>query len=45
MSIVLPIVFASVILGLWVKHMTPRHWVGLAVWIMLVIAYNFVKAG
>ncbi len=44
MSIVLPIVFASVALGLWVKRMTPWHWVGLAAWIVLVIAYNFVKA-
>ena len=44
MNIVLPIVFASVILGLWVKRMTTAHWVGLAAWIILVIGYNFVKA-
>ena len=44
MNIVLPIVFASVVLGLWVKRMTVLHWVGLATWVVLVIAYNYNKA-
>ncbi len=43
MSIVLPIVFFSVVMGLWVRRMTPAHWLGLAAWIAVVIAYNFVK--
>ncbi|MBV9852388.1 MAG: hypothetical protein JO250_22210 [Armatimonadetes bacterium] len=44
MNIVLPIVFAAVLVGLFARRVTIGHWVGLAAWIVLVIAYNFVKA-
>ena len=44
MNTVLPIVFAAVVMGLWVKRMTFGHWLGLASWIMLVIAYTYHKA-
>ena len=43
MNIVLPIVFAAAILGLFAKRITPVHWVGLTVWISLIIAYHFFK--
>lgn len=43
MSIVLPIVFFAVGLGLYVKRMTPRLWALMACWIALVIAYNYFK--
>lgn len=43
MSIVLPIVFFSVCLGLFVPRFTPRHWIILAAWIAGVITYNFFK--
>jgi hypothetical protein len=42
-NIVLPIVFASVILGLCVKRITPAHWIALVAWIIGVIAVAFVK--
>lgn len=44
MSIVLPIVFFAVVMGLFVPRMTPKHWVGLAVWIMLVVAHAYIKS-
>ena len=44
MNIVLPIVFFSVVMGLWVRRMTALHWAGLVLWIMLVIAYSFLRA-
>lgn len=44
MNIVLPIVFASVLLGLFVKRITPLHWIGLAAWICGVIAVEFLKS-
>lgn len=43
MSIVLPIIFFAVVLGLFVKRMTPRLWALLTLWIVLVIAYNYFK--
>lgn len=43
MSIVLPIVFFSVCLGLFVPRFAPRHWIILAAWIAGVLAYNFFK--
>ena len=42
-SIVLPIVFFAVGMGLSVRRMTPRLWALLVAWIALVIAYNYVK--
>ena len=44
MSIVLPIVFLAVGVGLFAHRITPRVWALLTVWIMLVIALNYFKA-
>jgi hypothetical protein len=30
-------------MGFWVRRMTMAHWLGLAAWIALVIAYAFIK--
>lgn len=43
MSIVLPIVFFAVALGLSVRRIAPLHWGVMTVWIALVIAYNYAK--
>ncbi len=43
MSIVLPIVFFAVGLGLFVRRMAPFHWGLMTLWIALVIAFNYVK--
>ena len=43
MTIVLPIVFAAALMGLFVRRITSAHWAMLAFWIALVIAYHFVK--
>ncbi len=43
MSIVLPIVFFAVGLGLFVRRMTPGLWGLMTLWIVLVIAFNYVK--
>lgn len=43
MTIVLPIVFFAVLLGLFARRITNAHWVALACVISLVIAYQFVK--
>ena len=43
MNIVLPIMFAAVFLGLFVKRITRTHWIALASWISLIIAYQFFK--
>jgi hypothetical protein len=43
MSIVLPIVFFAVGLGLFARRMTPRLWALMIAWIVIVIAYNYVK--
>ncbi len=43
MSIVLPIVFFAVGLGLYVRRMTPALWGLMTLWIALVIAFNYVK--
>lgn len=45
MTIVLPIVFFAVGLGLSVRRMLPWHWGLLTLWIVLVLAYNYVKHG
>ena len=44
MSIVLPILFFAVGLGLFVRRMTPVVWGALAFWIMLILLYNFLKS-
>lgn len=43
MTIVLPILFFAVVLGLFARRVTPRHWAALAGWIVLVVAYNYWK--
>lgn len=43
MSIVLPIVFFVVVVSLNVKHMNPRVWAVIALWIIAVIYYNYHK--
>ena len=43
MNIVLPIVFFAVVLGLFVKRMTPGVWALLTLWIVLVIAFNYFR--
>jgi hypothetical protein len=43
MSIVLPIVFFAVGLGLFVTKMTARLWALLTVWIGLVITVAYLK--
>jgi general stress protein CsbA len=44
MNIVLPIVFFAVVMGLFVRRMTAGHWVGMAIWIMLVIGRAYLKS-
>ncbi len=43
MTIVLPILFMAVAVGLFVPRVTPRVWFGLVLWICLVIAVNYFK--
>ncbi|MGI4789054.1 MAG: hypothetical protein ACRYFS_09415 [Janthinobacterium lividum] len=43
MTIVLPIVFFAVCVGLFAKRITNAHWITLACWISLIIAYHFFK--
>ncbi len=44
MSIVLPIVFFAVAMGLFIRRMTPLSWSLLVAWIAAIIAYNFFKS-
>ena len=44
MTIVLPIVFFAVCLGLFSKRITNAHWIALACVISVVIAMQFVKS-
>ena len=44
MNIILPILFFAVVMGLFVRQMTAKHWVGLAAWIMLVVAHAYLKS-
>ncbi len=41
MTIVLPIFFFAVILGLFVRPMSPRVWCAMGAWIALVIAFQY----
>lgn len=43
MNIVLPILFAAVVVGLYVPRVTFRVWCALALWIVLVITFYYVK--
>jgi hypothetical protein len=43
MNIVIPIVIAAVLMGLFAEKITLRHWVILSIWISMVILYNYVK--
>ena len=43
MNLVIPLFFAAVLVGLFVKKMTPLVWGGLALWVFLNIAYRFLK--
>lgn len=44
MTIVLPILFMAVGIGLYARRITAGTWVFLGVWIMAVILYQFFKA-
>ncbi len=44
MNLVLPIVLAALLLGLFARRMTPWHWAGLITWITLVVVYHYFKA-
>ncbi len=43
MSIILPILFAVVGVGLFAPRMTARWWIFLACWILFVLVYNYLK--
>jgi len=43
MTIVMPILFFVAAVGLFSRRITPGHWFAVAGWIMLVIAYNYLK--
>ena len=43
MSIVLPIMFFAVLMGLFVPRITRGWWLVLAAWIILILLYNFFK--
>jgi len=43
MSIVLPIMFFAVLMGLFVPRMTRGWWLLLAAWITLILIYNYFK--
>ena len=43
MTLILPIMFAAIGVGLFARRITQAHWVGLMAWTMLVIAYHFFK--
>ncbi len=43
MTIVLPIVFFAACLGLFARRITQAHWIALAGWISLIIAWQFFK--
>jgi len=44
MNLVLSILFFALVVGLFVPRTTPRVWVVVAVWILLIIFYNLRKA-
>ena len=44
MTIVLPIVFFAVCLGLFARRITNTHWIALACVISLLIAFQFLKS-
>jgi hypothetical protein len=43
MTIVMPILFFVAAVGLFARRITSGHWFAIAGWIMLVIAYNYLK--
>lgn len=43
MTIVMPILFFVAAVGLFSRKITAGHWFAIAGWIMLVIAFNFLK--
>jgi len=43
MNIILPILIASLAVGLLVRRVTVVHWLLLSVWIAVVIAVYYVK--
>jgi len=43
MNIILPILIASLMLGLLVRRVTIVHWLLLSAWIAVVIAFYYVK--
>ena len=43
MTLILPIMFAAIGVGLFARRVTSAHWIGLTAWTMLVITYHFVK--
>ena len=43
MTIVMPILLFVAAIGLFSRRITLVHWFTVAVWIVLVIAYNYLK--
>ncbi len=43
MTLILPIMFAAIGIGLFARRVTLLHWVGLAGWTLLIIAYHYFK--
>ena len=43
MNLILPIVFFALGLGLLVRRVETRHWWIMGAWIVLVVAYHYIK--
>ena len=43
MTLILPIMFAAIGVGLFARRVTPLHRAGLVVWTILIVAYHFFK--
>ncbi len=43
MNLIVAIIFPAVCIGLFVRRVTPRWWLGLACWTILVIAHDYIK--
>ncbi len=43
MTLILPILFAAIGIGLFARRVTAAHWVGLMAWTALIVAYHYFK--
>ncbi len=43
MTLILPIMFAAIGVGLFARRVTSLHWAGLVAWTMLIVAYHYLK--